>query len=229
MRSQKSPRSWPNNRMKWLPRLPASPVPTDEEAMRAVQKTGDNDAFARIVDRWEQPIRRLCMRMSGDEHRGEDLAQETFARLFTQRQQYDASRKLSTWLWRIALNLCFADARRRQRQNTISLDTSDNDGRIVDGKGATPEAEVSERERARLVKAALASLDEKQRAVVILREYEGLKFREIAEVLELPEGTVKWRMAEALTQLADRLRRTFPDEASQTMPNEPQEKVTNEG
>src|SRR5262245_25088932 len=134
--------------MKWLPRLPASlSTESDEEAMRAVQLQGNHDAFNRIVDRWELPIRRLCVRMSGDEHRGEDLAQETFARLFTQRHQYDASRKFSTWLWRVALNLCFADARRRSRQDAISLDAIGDDVEAIGKKGASPDAQASERER----------------------------------------------------------------------------------
>src|SRR5262245_6268943 len=113
--------------MKWLPRLPAPSTETDEDAMRAVQSRSDHEAFTRIVARWEPPIRRLCQRMSGDEHCGEDLAQEVFARLFTQRHQYDSNRKFSTWLWRIALNQCFADARRRTGRHVTSLDAFGQD------------------------------------------------------------------------------------------------------
>src|SRR5215212_2705481 len=90
---------------------PSSP---DEAAMRRVRSHGDPAAFAQLVARWEGPIRRLCARMTGgDAHAGEDLAQEAFARVFASRHQFADGRKFSTWLWRIALNLCHEHARRR--------------------------------------------------------------------------------------------------------------------
>jgi DNA-directed RNA polymerase specialized sigma24 family protein len=85
-------------------RFPADSCGIDELAMRKVQFRGDHAAFAELVDRWEAPIRRLCTRMTCDAHRGEDLTQEVFARVFTKRDQFDSLRKFSTWLWRIALN-----------------------------------------------------------------------------------------------------------------------------
>jgi RNA polymerase sigma factor (sigma-70 family) len=87
---------------------------TDEQAMVAVQRHGDHAAFAQLVHRWEAPLWRLCTRMTGDSHPGEDLAQETFARVFAKRGQYNGGRRFSTWLWPIALNVCFAQQRQRQ-------------------------------------------------------------------------------------------------------------------
>jgi RNA polymerase sigma-70 factor (ECF subfamily) len=186
--------------MKWLARLlPAAADTSDEEAMRDVQLHADPAAFARLVRRWEDPIRRLCTRMTGDEHAGEDLSQEAFARVFARRHQFDCDRKFSTWLWRIAINLCHEHGRRSGPRLTEPLDDS-----IFDSTG--PDEQMIERERADRVRDAIASLPESLRVVVVLREYEGLKFREIAEVLDAPEGTVKSRMTDALEKLRRKLK-----------------------
>jgi RNA polymerase sigma-70 factor, ECF subfamily len=178
---------------------------SDEAAMRRVRAHADPAAFARLVDRWEAPIQRLCARMTGDAHAGEDLAQEAFARVFAARHQFAEGRRFSTWLWRIALNLCHEHARRRAVRNEFVP----TDDRVP---APDPHEQAAETERAALVRAALARLPESHRAVVVLREYERLKFREIAEVLNVPEGTVKWRMSEALTQLATELRPVLSDD-----------------
>ncbi|PYK58500.1 MAG: hypothetical protein DME21_15555, partial [Verrucomicrobia bacterium] len=121
------------------------------------------------------------------------------------RKDYQPSGKFSTWLWRIALNLCYDELRRRQRREETSLD-----GMCGDAMAAleafvapepTPDKSLVERERSELVRKALMQLSETYRTVLVLRHYENLKFREIGDVLEVPEGTVKSRMAEALTQM----------------------------
>jgi RNA polymerase sigma-70 factor (ECF subfamily) len=179
-------------------------VSPDEAAMRRVQRYGDPAAFARLVERWEGPVRRLCARMTGDVHAGEDLAQEAFARVFAARHQFTEGRTFSTWLWRIALNLCHEHARRR----AVRDEFVPSDARPAE---SGPDERAVESERAALVRAALARLPETHRAVVVLREYERLKFREVAEVLNVPEGTVKWRMTEAMAQLAGELRPILGD------------------
>src|SRR6267378_1160574 len=94
---------------------------TDEEAMCRVKDHDDYHEFDQLVARWEQPIRRLCARMTGDVHRGEDLKQETFVRLFEKRKDYQPTGKFSTYLWRIALNLCYDELRRQnRRRETLS-------------------------------------------------------------------------------------------------------------
>ena len=178
---------------------------TDEQAMWRVRHADDHDAFARLVERWETPIQRLCARMTGDLHQAEDLAQEAFARVFAKRHAYEPTGKFSTWLWRIALNLCRDDLRRRRCRPESSLDLGeDGEGGSAELAGETPspvEAAVA-LEQAEIVRRALLKLPEHHRTVVVLRHYEGLKFSEIAEVLGIPEGTVKSRMNEALSRLA---------------------------
>ncbi len=178
---------------------------SDEQAMWRVQSQDDERAFAQLVRRWEGPLQRLGSRMTGDADRGKDLAQETFARVFAKRKEYQPSGKFSTWLWRIALNLCYDELRRRQRREESSLDGMCGEAiaalEAFVAPELPPDRSLVQEERSELVRSALMQLSEVYRTVLVLRHYENLKFREIAAVLEVPEGTVKSRMAEALTQM----------------------------
>ena len=95
---------------------------TDEQAMWRVKMDDDAEAFADLVARWEKPIQHLCARMLGDVHRGEDLTQEAFARVFARRKNYEPTSKFSTFLWRVALNLCYDELRKIKRRGEFSLD-----------------------------------------------------------------------------------------------------------
>lgn len=175
--------------------------------MWRVQHHEDHAAFARLVGRWEQPIRRLCARMLGDSHRAEDLSQEAFARVFAHRRNFDPAGRFSTWLWRIALNLCYDELRRRARRPELSLSAEENDPMAdVAETSPAPDESLERSEKLGEVRSALQQLGEPYRTVVILRHFENLKFCEIAEVLGIPEGTVKSRMAEGLARLARRLK-----------------------
>jgi RNA polymerase sigma-70 factor, ECF subfamily len=187
---------------------------TDEQAMWRVKMHDDAHAFAELVHRWEAPIQRLCARMLGDQQKGEDLAQDTFARLFARRKDYETSGRFSTFLWRVALNLCYDELRRRQRRPEARLDDNGPGDADLTGVESAPDALLLRREQSELVRRAVLQLSEAYRSVVVLRHYQNLKFREIAEVLGIPEGTVKSRMAEALTQLQRALSHTFAEEDS---------------
>jgi RNA polymerase sigma-70 factor (ECF subfamily) len=128
-----------------------------------------------------------------------------FARLFAARRQWEPTAKFSTFLWRIALNLCHDESRRSQRRREFSLEALEEDGvggaDSMETDGPSPDAQAEASERGELVRRALRKLAPHYREVVALRHYEGLKFREIGNVLGIPEGTAKSRMAEALEQL----------------------------
>ncbi len=174
---------------------------SDEQAMLRVQRRGDARAFALLVRRWEGPIQRLCARLTGDLHRAQDLAQEAFARAFARRETFRHEARFSTFLWRIAVNLCRDEGRRAARRIATPADLAQAEASLAADE-ATPHEAAAAHERAELVRRALADLPEHYRAVVVLRHYEGLKFRQIGEVLDIPTGTVKSRMAEALSRLA---------------------------
>jgi RNA polymerase sigma-70 factor (ECF subfamily) len=175
---------------------------SDEQAMWRVQMEDDPEAFALLVKRWQGPIQNLCTRMLGDGHRGEDLAQEAFAKVFARRKDYVPSSKFSTFLWRVALNLCYDELRRRNRRRETSFEAGIEEHDTAMAEELAPDASLIRHETADRIRAALLSIPETYRSVVVLRHYEDLKFREIGDVLGIPEGTVKSRMAEGLTQLA---------------------------
>ena len=187
---------------------------TDEQAMWRVQADGDPSAFAMLVQKWQVPLHRLAVRMLADPHRAEDVTQETFSRVFTRRHDFQPELRFSTWVWRIAVNLCYDELRRRQRRQEspmdVVLDEQDESG-IASGSGcglslaadsASPAEHAALADAARRVRGALQELPELYRCVVVLRHYEGLKFSEIAAVLDIPDGTVKSRMVEGLARLA---------------------------
>ena len=188
---------------------------SDEQAMWRVQQVDDEAAFGLLVRRWEGPIQRLCERMTGDAHAAQDLAQETFVRVFSRRKEYQAEGKFSTWLWRIALNLCYDELRRRQRRETNTFENEGGEPLAVleafTAADSAPDKALAERERSGLVRRALDELPEIYRTVLVLRHYEDLKFREIADVLGVPEGTVKSRMTEALSQFGRLLKARSDD------------------
>ena len=183
---------------------------TDEQAMWRVRHEDDHSAFAQLVARWETPIQRLCTRMVGDMHRAEDLTQEAFARVFAHRHKYEPAGRFSTWLWRIAINLCHDEIRRKSRRPEVTIEQEEPGSdetttrEIVDAEPCPDEA-IQALEQAEQVRRALMRLPEHYRGVLVLRHYEGLKFSEIAQVLGIPEGTVKSRMSEGLARLSELL------------------------
>jgi RNA polymerase sigma-70 factor (ECF subfamily) len=194
--------------------LPSLLTITDEQAMWRVKMDDDPQAFARLVERWQGPIQRLCIKMLGDAHRAEDLTQEAFARVFARRKDYQPAGRFSTFLWRIALNLCYDELRKIKRRGESSLEGSADERGETDFMADTagPDLQVVADERAEHVRRALLQIPEPYRVVVVLRHYEGLKFREIGEVLDIPEGTVKSRMVEALNQLSRLLKPLMSDD-----------------
>jgi RNA polymerase sigma-70 factor (ECF subfamily) len=179
---------------------------TDEDAMCQVKLYDDHQEFDRLVKRWEQPIRRLCTRMLGDPHRGDDLKQDTFLRLFEKRKAYEPKGRFSTFLWRIAMNLCYDELRRQKRRRELlePADPGQENEFVYEpvSELSGPDTQTAELEEGELVRRAVMQLPEIYRAVVVLRHYEDLKLCRIAEILEIPEGTVNSRMAEALVRLS---------------------------
>jgi RNA polymerase sigma-70 factor, ECF subfamily len=185
----------------------------DEDLMVRVKTTGDPRAFATLVARWEEPIRRLCTRMTGDPHRGEDLKQETFTRLFARRESYQPTGRFSTYLWRIGLNICYDELRRVNRRHELfaPVEPQENTDTLTDYPAAepTPDLRAAQAEEGEIVRQALLRLPDIYRTVLVLRHYQRLKLSEIAETLEIPLGTVNSRMAEALARLTRLLEPQF--------------------
>jgi RNA polymerase sigma-70 factor (ECF subfamily) len=180
---------------------------TDEELV-ARSIGGDLDSFNQLVLRWERPIYALAYRVIGREEDARDVAQEAFLRAFRALGGFKGQAKFSSWLYRITLNLC-RDWIRRERRTPIAQAPEGID--IIELAGETAPSEsiedlVSRRQLGRAVEKAMALLPEEQRTAIILKEYHGLTFQEIADLLDCPLSTVKTRLYQGLSVLRRQLR-----------------------
>jgi RNA polymerase sigma-70 factor (ECF subfamily) len=178
---------------------------SDEDLVLAVQ-AGDTDSLGVLVARWEQPLFRFVYRLLPRKDEAHDVCQETFLRILKKADRFRPGSRFSTWMYQIALNLCRDRARRRKRWGLIMADSRAFDERTHGGEPVAaapddPAVLVERSELAAAVHTALAEIPSEQREVLILKEFEGLKFREIAEILGCPESTVKSRMYYGLSGL----------------------------
>jgi len=179
---------------------------TDEELV-ARSIGGDLDSFNQLVVRWERPIYALAYRVIGREEDARDVCQETFLRAFRAIRGFKGQAKFSSWLYRITLNLC-RDWMRRERRAPIVQAPEGVDLIELAGEreaGETVEDLISRRELTQAVARAMAALPEEQRTAIILKEYHGLTFQEIADLIDCPLSTVKTRLYQGLTVLRRQL------------------------
>lgn len=187
----------------------------EEASLVQACKEGDQAAFNLLVWRWEKPLFNFTYKYVGDAHLAQDLVQETFVRVLRSIRGYEHRGAFSTWLYRIAINLC-KDHLRKKRIPMVSLHdyyTTSSGDRVYVKDGIADDAPRSDEElaaarREELVRRLLAGLPDEHRIVILMKEYQGLKFREIAEVLDIPEGTVKARLYRGLRTLREQLERS---------------------
>lgn len=173
---------------------------------------GDHEAFAEIVDIYKDKIFHLSYRMLGNRHEAEDIAQEAFVRAFVNIHSFDQSKKFSTWLYRIATNLCIDRVRKKKPDYFLDSEVAGTEGLTLYSQIATdekgPEAAVETMEIQEVVQQEILRLPDKYRVVIVLRYIDELSIREISGVLDIPEGTVKTRIhrgREALRKQLNRL------------------------
>ena len=174
---------------------------SSDEELVARSVSGDVDSFNQLVLRWERPIYALAYRVIGREEDARDVAQETFLRAFRALGGFKGQAKFSSWLYRITLNLC-RDWIRKERRTPVAQAPEGVDIIELAGEatpGETMEQLVGRKELGRAVSKAMAMLPEEQRTAIILKEYHGLTFQEIADMLDCPLSTVKTRLYQGLT------------------------------
>lgn len=182
---------------------------TSDEHIIERALTGDAEAFGEIVQRWERRIFALAYGMLGREEDARDVTQETFLAAFRNLRAFRGEAKVSSWLHRIAVNQCITRQRRAKVRSEAALD--DEQEKDASNFSApleySPARVVEGQEHIDAVRRAVISLPLELRQVVLMKEFEELTFREIAEALDLPLSTVKSRLYTALRQLQMRLHR----------------------
>ena len=171
--------------------------------------TGDAEAFGEIVRRWERRIFALTYGMLGREEDARDATQETFLAAFRNLRGFRGEAKVSSWLHRIAVNQCISRQRRTKVRSESALDEEQEKqaSRFTTPLGFSPARVAEGRQQTMAVRRAVNSLPLELRQVVVMKEFEELTFREIADVLDLPLSTVKSRLYTALKQLQMRLQK----------------------
>jgi RNA polymerase sigma-70 factor (ECF subfamily) len=188
-------------------------VTTDEIIVERAL-SGDAEAFGEIVRRWERRIFALAYGMLGREEDARDATQETFLAAFRNLRGFRGEAKVSSWLHRIAVNQCITRQRRAKVRSESALEDEQekNAGRFAAPVGLSPASITESVQITDAVRRAVNSLPLELRQIVVMKEFEELTFKEIAETLDVPLSTVKSRLYTALKQLQMKLQR-FGSEA----------------
>lgn len=186
------------------------------DTLIANAQKGDEKALNQLVSLWYKRIYNYVLKYCSDEDTATEISQQTFIAMFRNIKKLKDIDRFKPWLYRIATNFCYEESRKRKRNRTVSLtvtrgEDDDSEERIEVGEAKgnfyNPERSFQQLELEEILLESLGDLTEDQRTVVIMKEYEGLKFTEIAEALDASENTVKTRLYRGLKNLKDILER----------------------
>jgi RNA polymerase sigma-70 factor (ECF subfamily) len=179
------------------------PLPTDEAELVRAAQGGDRRALDRLLREQQPRIYAVCRRIAGNDADALDATQDAMIAVVKGLPRFDGRSRFSTWAYRVATNSCLDELRRRRRRPVVGLPEYDGvPVEIVDERGPSVGDQVSDR---LLVDEALADLPEDFRAAVVLRDLCQLDYAEIAEVLGIPAGTVRSRIARGRAHLAEKI------------------------
>ena len=184
---------------------------SDEELVRRC-KAGNREAFRELVEQYQRKVVAIAMGMLHHQEDALEVAQEAFTKVFVSLSQFKGQSSFYTWLYRIVVNLAIDRQRQRSRQPLLEREEDLAEGEISaeegipTGESADPYEQVKDRELGRCIVAAINELTPIHKAVIVLREVEGLSYDEISQVLECSKGTVMSRLHYARRRLQSRLR-----------------------
>lgn len=185
----------------------------EDRKLAEMAAEGREAAYRELLSRYERPVYSLILRMVGDAALAEDLAQEAFVKAFNAIDRYDPSYKFSSWIFKIANNRAI-DHLRKKEVETVSIEGSPNatnpeeeeESRIMlESREESPEKYAESRELGGHIERAIEKLKPEYRSVILLRHVEGHSYDEIADILELPLGTVKTYIHRARARLKEEL------------------------
>ncbi len=172
----------------------------DSEAIRRVL-SGESQAYGVIIQKYQQRIFAAVLLMVGNREDAEDIAQESLVLGYRNLSSFEGRSSLYTWLHRIAMNLSISHRRKYRREKSIPKTTLEIAEDQMVGREEPVEQTIDRRDEQQMVRTAILRLDEQQKAVLILRDVQGMDYAEIAEALEIPIGTVRSRLHRARLEL----------------------------
>jgi RNA polymerase sigma-70 factor (ECF subfamily) len=179
----------------------------DDKELTTIIKTDDQNAFKHLFDRYKHLVYNICYRMSGNREEAEDNTQDVFIKIFHAIGKFRNEAKLSSWIYRIAVNTCLKRARRKKLENWISLEFLFQDAGIFQPQAyeETPDQEVEILEKEEIVQQAIQRLPERQKTALILHRYENLSYQEIAEIMKISISAVESLLHRAKENLIKKL------------------------
>ena len=186
----------------------------DEARLIKRAQNGDSKAFEILIEAHFKKIYNIAYRMAGNPDDASDMTQEVMIKLFRNINSFEGNSKFSTWVYRVATNTCLDELKKLRRHSTYSINSeiSTADGEFmyeVEDTSPTPDLEVERGELADMVAKAIAALNPEHRAIITLRDIQEFSYEEIANILNLSEGTVKSRLSRARMQLKKILEKDF--------------------
>lgn len=181
------------------------PMKNDDRRLARLAGRGDQDAFAQLVERYTGLVYSLALRRVGSHHDAEDITQNVFWKVWKSLPSFREEAAFSTWLYRMTSN-AVTDFLRQKGRRDAPLSLDDPDLPQTAHPGPTPAEQAQEEERREALYRAIDSLPDQARSVLLLREFQGLSYEEIASALDMPLGTVRSRLARARSALAKSLR-----------------------
>jgi len=179
-------------------------------------RAGQTEAFGVLVRRYQDRLYPTILRLVGSPEDAQDVLQDAFIQAFEKLDQFHGNSSFYTWIYRIAVNFALSGHRKRQNRRTAGLFRPGRNGQVVEPADSSPENDptiaVERGEREAAIEAALAALGPEHRAVIILKDFDGRRYEEISELLEIPVGTVRSRLHRARCELRDRLRSLVDDD-----------------
>jgi RNA polymerase sigma-70 factor (ECF subfamily) len=187
------------------------PVHDDAQLVEAAM-AGNRAAFGQLVSRYQNRLFSSLVYVTGSAEAAEDIAQDAVLQAFRKLNTFQRASGFYTWLYRIAFNLAVSQ-RRRERVHASLDEAREARGHEPADPAPGPGSRLDSEERVASVQAGLAALSEEHRAILLLREVEECSYEQIAEILDLPVGTIRSRLHRARLQLRDQLKRMLQDEA----------------
>ena len=186
---------------------------TDDQGLIDACRAGKTEAYGTLVRRYQDRLYPTVLRLTGCAEDAQDLLQETFLRAYQKLGRFHGESSFYTWVYRIAVNLALSG--RRRRRTMARLGTGSFGGSpepASDPEGSDPSLPMERAERERIIQNALNALAADHRAVVVMKEFDGLRYEEIGAILGIPVGTVRSRLHRARCELRDRLRVLIDEE-----------------
>ncbi len=187
----------------------------DDHSLVKACRAGQTEAFGVLVRRHQDRLYSTILRLVGSPEDAQDVLQDAFIRAFEKLNQFHGESSFYTWIYRIAVNFALSGHRKRQNRRTAGLFRPGRNGQLVEpadrSRENDPTIAVERVERETAIEAALAALGPEHRTVIILKDFDGRRYEEISDLLEIPVGTVRSRLHRARCELRDRLRSLVDD------------------